>query len=255
MTDSGQKRVLGDIFGRFWYVPDIIVIVLLFLCGAFVYSLPIFEYRAGRHNDGSWAMGAGIALLKWLLVALVCLLIMGYRMAISWPKHIPNGKTRWSLCAAVFVGFVVSLVSFFTPIAPPGYKGFIRGFREYARANVDVSAIRGWLGTLDPNVWDGDMVFIDHTNPSEQANWPESITSLHPNYIELRRDSRNRQVLRIVWLAFDADWGVAIGSVDMEIPQTQPRQRRKEGRSVLWDPGEYRLPLVPGVYVWHGIPH
>ena len=115
MTDSGQKRVLGDIFGRFWYVPDIIVIVLLFLCGAFVYSLPIFEYRAGRHNDGSWAMYGGVVLLKLLLVA--------------------------------------------------------------------------------------------------------------------------------------------IGSVDMEIPQTQPRQRREDGRSVLWDPGEYRLPLALGVYVWHGIPN
>jgi hypothetical protein len=41
----------------------------------------------------------------------------------------------------------------------------------------------------------------------------------------------------------------------MEIPKTQPVQRREYGhgdnKQVLYDHGEYRLPLAPGAYVWH----
>ena len=39
----------------------------------------------------------------------------------------------------------------------------------------------------------------------------------------------------------------------MPIPETLPRRMHDHYGQVLWDEGEYRLPLVPGAYVWHVI--
>jgi len=46
------------------------------------------------------------------------------------------------------------------------------------------------------------------------------------------------------------NWGVAIGSEQMEISPTALRRKVGLGLSMVCEDGEYRLPVGPGVYVW-----
>jgi len=53
-------------------------------------------------------------------------------------------------------------------------------------------------------------------------------------------DKNGKPKVRLTWGGPPGHWGVEIGMEDMEIPPSDFSQ---------W--GEYRLPLEPGVYVWH----
>jgi hypothetical protein len=61
-------------------------------------------------------------------------------------------------------------------------------------------------------------------------------------YVNLDLDENSNPKVRLTWGGPFAHWGVEIGMQNMKIPPSNFSQ---------W--GEYRLPLEPGVYVWHEI--
>jgi len=136
--------------------------------------------------------------------------------------------------------FVLDVLSIFTPILPhigvPGYKPFTYGFREQMRSKADIEDIRDWLKTLSKEDCIGDMGRLPYSRLSE------SVKVLNSKYAVFSTDENGNPRVRLIWGGGFGHWGVEIGMKDMKIPPSDFSE---------W--GEYRLPLEPGVYVWHEI--
>ncbi len=127
------------------------------------------------------------------------------------------------------------------------------GFREYVQNNVDIPAIRNWLSTLDPNACTGEPIYLRDTTSAASTPLPGIVTSLKPDNVTLRLDERHCPMVRMAWCGFDAAWGVTVGDKEMPTPATLPRRKVKVGGSMVYENGVYRLPVEPGVHVWHTI--
>lgn len=224
--------------------------VLLLLYMTFLNAAPT-AYIGGLYNNAAWAfaVGLGYACL-WMPIAAVCLIFLAVRMGISWPRHILERRRlrRWRLLAGCSV--VASFAFFFSPFRPGGFAAYQFGFRKYVQANVDVPAIRRWLSSVDPNLCTGEKIDLRDLTQWRNLRLPGTIASLNPDYLRLSRDSADRPLVRLSWIGLDMGWGVTIGGEQMEIPPTAPRRRVALGLSMVYEDGEYRLPVEPGVYVW-----
>ncbi|MGD8501624.1 MAG: hypothetical protein PVJ86_13310 [Phycisphaerales bacterium] len=171
------------------------------------------------------------------------------RLLVSWTKH--SRRKRILLAAEIstlIVIIVLFLASCFMPIDShlwvPGYKPFTYHFGQEIRSKADIQAIRDWLRTLSKEDCTGETIRLGYASGSSRSQWPdsrewpESLQELHPNYVNLDLDEKGNPKIRLSWGR--AHWGVEIGMEDMEIPPSDFSR---------W--GEYRLPLEPGVYVWH----
>jgi len=114
------------------------------------------------------------------------------------------------------------------------------------KRKADIPAIRNWLGTLENDDCDGEMIdlFSDsdylRSQWPDSVEWPESLRVFNPHYVTLDLDDNGDPKIRLTWGAALGHWGVEIGMEDMRIPQSD-----------FSEFGEYRLALEPGVYVWH----
>jgi hypothetical protein len=52
VTECQDKRGLRGLYRRFWYVPDLILVVLLLCYGTFVHTSCLREYIGGLENTG-----------------------------------------------------------------------------------------------------------------------------------------------------------------------------------------------------------
>lgn len=248
MSEAACLDKVQACYNRFWYVPDIFLVGLLFV---YARMGPLASYLGGLRNDEAYGFTLAIYWVLLLPAALICLAVIVLRLGITWPKH-KHGPKRFRMGPLfAVVGLGICLALFFLSIGPPGYQTFTGGFRKYVQANADIPAIRAWLSTLDPNICTGQQVWIGESNRKQETDWPEPVTSLHLHYVLLRLDRDKYPVVRLGWAALDAFWGVEIGPEDMEIPETLPRQKVQVGGSTMYEHGEYRLPVSPGVYVWH----
>ena len=62
-----------------------------------------------------------------------------------------------------------------------------------------------------------------------------------------------RPTIRLGWGGSLAYWGFVVGDETMTVPETQPRTKEEFPSGPVYSPGEYRLPIAPGAYVWHQI--
>ena len=164
-------------------------------------------------------------------------IIGAVRLISNWNRY--ANKKRLIRITQIGISILVITILFlplvvFTKLYSPGYKPFTYGFRERMRSKADIEDIREWLKRRGKKESTGDTVrFISY-------GWPKSVKVLNPNYVNLDIDENGNPKVRLTWGGGFGHWGVEIGMEDMEIPISDFSQF-----------GEYRLPLEPGVYVWH----
>ena len=245
---------------RRWYRWDIALAVLPLCYAAILDPLGIINYIGGLVNE-QLLFSAVFALVFLLPVALGCLGVLVVRMFAVWPRRI-HGKGRLLLCwAAAVGGFAACFVLPFVSLLPPPYEMYTRGFRRHVQLKTDVGAIQTWLSTLDPKDCQDqplDMKVapgLSYPNPPKSIPSPECVSRLRPRYSKLTRDDKGRPMIRLTWGGGFGHWGLVVGDKDMEIPETQERTGQEYGPpdrpQVVYAPGEYRLPLAPGAYIWY----
>lgn len=256
----GDQQVECDDAGRAvakrWYIVDLV------LFGGFAVAYAGFwginsltNYLDGLSNGGRWLLGLlgfgglGILLVVWFFALLV-------RMLTAWLTHIRSRRRLVLLCALTLIALAAWVVAPFGDLWPPGYVAFTHGFRRHMQTNADLGAIRGWLSTLDPNLCTGEYIDLYTGNDfkprwPDTIAWPEAITRFEPHYVQLMKMETRHPKVRLTWGGAPGHWGIEVGPEDMPIPETLPRRTYDHYGQELWDEGEYRLPLVPGAYVWY----
>jgi len=140
--------------------------------------------------------------------------------------------------------FIISfVVSIFTSVKGLTIidKPFMYGLQKRMKNKTDVEAIRDWLESLDDEDYDSiDNSYNDLSRT--RAEWPEPLKVLKPGRVFLSADKNGNAKTRLMWGSspIEGHWGVEIGAENMEIPPSDFSMY-----------GEYRLPVEPGVYVWH----
>jgi hypothetical protein len=250
MTERGPQS--GGLLARFWYVGDVILFGLLSAYIMYVRSYYEVSYRSGLQHNGASRFATGICIGFWALFAAVLLLILLFRLSVTWSKRVTDRKRRWTLRVLVIAILGLYWGVFRVTIRSSG-EAFTLGLQEYARANVDVPAIQAWLRTVDPKDCLGDQLLIpiEAMSRAEQAQWPEAIKSLKPMQVGLYLDSVRHPVVRLIWGGFDEHYGVVVGNVDMEVIRTQPTQAEETYPNAFYEHAHYMRPLVPGAYVYY----
>jgi hypothetical protein len=254
MTEQGLPNGLGRFSRRFWYVGDLVVIGLLFAYITYVHSHCWISYNGGLHNKGAPAFVAGMFAGMLLPLAGIFLLILVFRLAVSWPRRMANRRRLWKLRGLVIGGLSLYAGLFFLPVFS-SQDAFTLGLKKYAQSNVDVPTIQAWLKTVDPKDCMGDMlkIRVDALPDAEKAHWPEAIKSLKSGLVSLHLDSERRPVVRLEWGGWDEAWGVMVGSAEMETPKTKLMRGDVIWRHALYERGHYTRPLASGVYVWYNV--
>ncbi len=253
MRDSGATSARGE---RAWYMWDAFLFgIFAGLCVAFLGVPSLLDYFAARRGGypsfGGCFVSLGIALLLLAWLAVLCV-----RLFVTWPRHI---RGLWRLLAAWFAAAVVLVACVVLPFVTlgPGYKSQTRGFHRYIQARADIPAMQAWLDTIDPNVCDGLWIDVAGTPRagSPTVSFPAFISDLKPRHVQLSLDVANRPMVCLQWgSGLLGTWGLAVGHEEMPIPKTQPREKETlPSGQVFYNPGQYRLPLARGAYVWHDI--
>ena len=249
MTDSKWKRRLVDSFRCRWYLWDILLVAVILGIGSLLDPFGVIEYVGGTRNEDYGFFGMALLTVYGLgPLALICLIALFLRMRTLWPEHISSRRKVLALQALVGIGLLSYLVSPFLPIRPPGYRIFMSGFVRYVETNADMKSIRSWLDTLEPGVCTGTTIDLRGAQGSGRGNWPNTIawspavTCFDPAYAVLSLDEARHPTIRLEWGGVFGHWGFVVGGEKMQTPASD-----------LSEHGEYRLPLAPGVYVWHEI--
>lgn len=261
-ANDGMDR-MGS--GSLWYAWDVILLGLLFAYGTFGNSFPLFSYIGGLRNDGTLLFRIVVWFIIFLPLPGICFLALIARVTVHWPRHIAGRKQLLVLQIVALIGPLAYLGLPFTWIGPPGYMTYTRGFRRYVQTNVDVPALRAWLGTVDPNIYGGVPIVVKvdedgnvkpmSVNTGEAVKLPGVVLRLRPHYVRVLVEEGRRPAVRLTWgSGWLGTWGLTVGHEEMEIPETQLRTKEiLPGGRVIFNDGEYRLPLAPGAYVWHNI--
>jgi hypothetical protein len=185
-------------------------------------------------------------------LAAILLLILLLRLSFTWSKRIRDRKRCWMLRGLVIATLGLYGGVFRATIRSSG-EAFTLGLQEYAQANVDVPTIQAWLQTVDARDCLGDQfrIPIEAMSEAEQARWPEAIKSLKPMQVGLYLDSARRPVVRLIWGGFDEDYGVVVGSSDMEVLRTKLTPQESTAPNVFHEYAHYMRPLAPGAYVYY----
>jgi len=235
-----------------WYIWDAVLLAAILAVGSLLDPFGIIEYVSGTRNNDYGFLGLALVFLYGLgPLALICMIVLLARMRTIWPKHISSSR-RKLVAVEAFVGasllIYLMLPFLLLPIRPPGYRIFMSGFTRYVETNADIESIRSWLDTLEPGVCTGTTIDLREAHGSGRANWPNTIawspavTCLDPAYAVLSLDEARHPTIRLEWGGVFGHWGFVIGRAQMRTPASHFSEH-----------GEHRLPLGPGVYVWHEI--
>ncbi len=251
MNEMNAATKAGDDTNRVakgspWYTWDIILLGVLFAYGTFGNSFPLLSYWGGLHNDKALAFKAVMWVALLIPVAGICLLAALIRIVIYWPRHIAKRGKLLVLQIVAILGALAYVGLPFTPIGPPGYKTYMWGLRQYARTQVDVTAIRGWLETLDPNECDGAESDVRRDAEGGPAavpsvpGLPPCILTLEPRYVSLSLAEGHGLVAHLTWgSGLLGTWGLTVAPETVGVPPSNRSQ---------WP--DYRLDVSPGVCVW-----
>ena len=229
-----------------WNIWDVILLVFIVV---YVILVPIggFHYFCGWYNPNLLFRVACCFFLVEIVLLLLFTVICTKRLFNNWTKYTQRKRFIRIIYICIFLFFTLSL---FTPINilmySPGYQPFIYGFRERIESNADIEDIRNWLETLQDEDCNGETISLHSDSVPFKSHWPnsiewpESLKVFNPSYAILSLDENGNPKMSLTWGGPFGHWGVVIGMEDMEIPPSDLRRY-----------GEYRLPLEPGVYVWH----
>jgi hypothetical protein len=246
--ESGEKSEskIKFLYKKYWYFFDIILIILVLLYGTLSDPFGLIFYLCGLYNKLEVSFGLAMLYVFLLVPVSLCFTVLILRMFISWPKHISKKRMLLLLRLFVIIGLGFYLILPFTPIQPAGMSMYIDGFSRYVKANADIEAIRGWLGTIGPEDYKEYSRYDNSLgSPMDIQNqkWPESIANLKPRYVKLSLDNGKQSQVRLTWgSGFLGTWGFVVGNENLPTPASD-----------LSRYGEYRQEILKGVYVWYTI--
>lgn len=233
-----------------WNIWDVILLAFIVV---YVILVPIggLDYFCGWYNPYLIFRVACCIFPVTSVLLLLFTAICTIRLFNNWTKYTQRKKIiRFIQVCIPTVCIASFFISVFTPINIPlylpGYQPFTYGFRERIKNKADIEDIRNWLETLKEVDCNGETIGLYRDSGPLKSHWPESIewpkslTVFNPHYVYLDLDENRNPKVSLTWGGPFAHWGVVIGMEDMEIPPSD-----------LSRYGEYRLPLEPGVYVWH----
>jgi hypothetical protein len=157
---------------------------------------------------GPFLLGSFLSFVLW-----IALLVRAVRLLAK-----PGLGRKFLNVALVVAAPMLSLKT-----CEPGAVTYLRGFEHWARANVELAAIRNWQATLRPPF--GEIA---------ESQWPPCIVRLHPVYVYVDPAEKSTT---LTWGGGFGHWGIVVGRPTLPMPP--PPQ-----------PGYNRL-LEPGAYVWH----
>lgn len=88
---------------------------------------------------------------------------------------------------------------------------------------------------------------------AEKAQWPAAILLLEPEALRLHLDANGRPVVSLIWSGLGENWGVVVGSAEMEIPKPEAPRTEVIGGRTFHEHSVPRLTIAPGAYVWHRV--
>jgi hypothetical protein len=234
---------------RRWYVWDIVLLGLLFLFGTFANAFPLLFYWGGLHNSKSVPFAASLWLVLLVPLAGICLLAALARIVVCWPRRIAGRRKLLVLQIATTAVTLAYVGLPFTNLGPSAHQMHLWGMRKYVQTQVDIAAIRAWLGTLDPNTHDGVHIDIrrdedwqQRPEPNDPA-LPPCVLSLEPRFVRLASVGNQSLAVGMEWGGgLVGSWGLTTGPPSMGTPPSTALSR--------WP--DYSLDVSPGVRIWHG---
>ncbi|MHC4483825.1 MAG: hypothetical protein ACYTBX_00170 [Planctomycetota bacterium] len=249
-TENKPIGKIKTLYKRYWYVFDILLIIVVLLYGTLSDPFGLIAYVCGLYNQLEISAFMLFIWVFWLVPAAFCLVVLLLRIIISWPKYIRNKFALLTLRLFVFIGLGIYLILPFTPVRPHRFKIYIKGFTKNVEANADIEAIRAWLGTLKPeDCVDYNSIVGSYgsvrRSPKQlkKQEWPKVIANLHPRYVILSLDDDEYPKVRLNWgSGFLGSWGLVVGNEEMSTPESDLSRH-----------GEYRQEICRGAYIWYGI--
>ena len=172
----------------------------------------------------------------FLYIAIVCFIIFcilyGFdRLSMYGKKYTP--KKRFLIAVEIVIPIVcmLSYIALFLPVETffsPACKPFMYGFRDRVKSNVDISAVRAWLKTIDSE----DIDY--YSQYSHRDELPEYVKAIGGS-VSLSTDSNGNHVLHCSFGGGFDHWGVEIGAEDMKIPPSD--YVSKAGYRMYVEPG------------------
>lgn len=205
--------------------------------------MPLLFYLGGLRNDMALPFGATLW-LAWLLpLAAIAYLVAAIRASWYWSRHITN---RRRLAVLPLAAIVLPLVygSLWLTIGPPGCKAYLWGFGKFAASQVDDTAIRTWLSTLDREKWNGVQIDIakerDCDGEPVTLALPPGIESLRPRYVMFWEVEGYDLAVNLEWgSGFVGTWGLVVGPEGVGAPPFE-----------LSGGTDCAYTVKPGVRVW-----
>jgi len=192
---------------RLWrsIVPDIGAFLV---CGtaSWMFFSGWASYRCGLRNSINAQM---VYCTIGILVEVLSLSALGIRFGI----HAAAGRrVQGVACVVLFLGLVaVFVTSVVGPLHLADYS-FDHGFRDWARSEADISAIREWTGQVQVGV-SGNVA---------ESEWPLSVVTLRPQGVYLHEEAAGHRYVALWWGGGHIGRReLVVGSPDMEIPSRQ----------------------------------
>jgi hypothetical protein len=170
-------------------------------------------------------------------MALCCSIIALIRLISLVLKH-SDIRQILLMLALLLLGPAIVCCAFLytTPLSPV----FLKGFEQWVLQETDIDAIQTWL-TSEGAKYTGQVYSSKEGFPEDL---PECLVNLNPKLISFKHSvTQHELIITITWLLFMDDYGLIIGSPEMETPK---KGRIKLNRSTY----EFRRPVKPGAYVF-----
>ena len=228
-----RKRQIPDTA----YIILISVLTVLAIGGSLL--IRRFEYVAGTRNDVHYSMvyGFGLSIVLFLLMTLIAISASILALISLVLRHRNAGQILLKL-SLLFLGPVIVFCAFeyISPLSPV----FLEGLEQWVLQETDIDAIQTWLASKGAK-------HAGHRYSAKEGfpeGLPECLVDLNPVFISFSSSvSQNGPSVEINWFFFMDDYGLIIGSPEMETPE---KGRIKLHRSYY----EFRRPVKRGAYVF-----
>jgi hypothetical protein len=247
---SETEGRLKSYYTRYWYVPDVVLIIVILSYGTLNDPSGSITYVCGLLNQKAILFAMTFYWVLLVVPAALCFAVLLLRILGSWPEHMKRGLRLSMLQVFAIFGLALYSLLPLVPIGPSGASTYFRGFTKYVESNADIVAIKSWLRTLEPD----DCVVYHISNPREgtrssnpkyleQAEWPESIARVKPRTVVLSLYDDRHPEVRLSWgSGLLGSWGLVVSDESMPTP-----------KSDLSPYGEFRQEIQKGAYIWYGI--
>lgn len=215
-----------------WCVGAIILLIAYFaLIGVFIF----FQNGQAHYLDGLNGTFIGMgrhfcSIPLWLIMVIV---FSGLGTCLYF-SELSVGVKIGSVAVLLLINPLFVIIPFF--FDTPRHVNFTEGYRDWAKSVLNIQEIREWME---------DLKNTESFGIYDDFQGPKCLVENHSRFSAgLIFDEEGHRVLRIMSGGGFQDWGIVIGPVEMEVPESE-NYKYSGGAS------EYRLKLENGVYVYY----